>query len=121
MNFSVPHSTQNRGLSATSQAPRDLRDSKKFLEKRDVSPYLQIKSVPVEERVNPKEIRYALWIYPHAVRACGGQFTGDEAHQIAKATKGWDWQLDENNHLYCLSQLEALLDSIIKRSAGGKA
>jgi hypothetical protein len=87
----------------------------------EASPYLQIKSVPVDERVDPKEIRYALGIYPHAVRACGGQFTGDEAHQIAKATKGWDWQLDENNHPYCLSQLEALLDSIIKRSAGGKA
>jgi hypothetical protein len=85
------------------------------------SPYLQIKSVPVDERVDPKEIRYALWIYPYLVRACGGQFTGHEAHQIAKATKGWDWQLDENNRLYCLPQLEALIDSIIKRSAGGEA
>jgi len=120
MNFSVPHSTPNRGLSATSQAPRELGDSQKFLEKRDVSPYLQIKSIPVDERVDPKEIRYALGIYPHAVRACGGQFTGDEAHQIAKATKGWDWVLDENNRPYCLPQLEALIDSIIKRSAGGE-
>jgi hypothetical protein len=85
------------------------------------SPYLQIKSVPVDERVDPKEIRYALWIYPHLVRACGGQFTAEEAHEIAKATKGWDWQLDENNRLYCLPQLEALIDSIIKCSPGGEA
>jgi len=37
MNISVPHSTSNRGLSATSQAPSELGDSKKFLEKRDAS------------------------------------------------------------------------------------
>jgi len=144
MNFSVPHSTPNQGLSATSQATRELGDSQKFLDNRDASrlsrqpkqlnlwespqkpaaeasPYLQIKSVPVRERVNPKEIRYTLWIYPHAVRACGGQFTGHEAHQIAKATKGWNWLLDENNRLYCLPQLEALINSIIKRSVGGEA
>jgi hypothetical protein len=37
MNFSVPHSTPNQGLSATSQATRELGDSQKFLEKRDAS------------------------------------------------------------------------------------
>jgi transposase-like protein len=37
MNFSVPHSTPNRGLSATSQATRELRDSQEFLDNRDAS------------------------------------------------------------------------------------
>jgi hypothetical protein len=37
MNISVPHSTSNRGLSATSQAPRELEGSQKFLEIRDTS------------------------------------------------------------------------------------
>jgi hypothetical protein len=37
MNISVPHSTSNRGLSATSQAPQELEDSQKFLDKRDAS------------------------------------------------------------------------------------
>ncbi len=102
---------------------RQIRDASRLSQKpaAEASHYLQIKSVPVRERVNPKEIRYALWIYPHGVRACGGQFTGHEAHQIAKATKGWDWALDENNRLYCLPQLEALIDSIIKRSQGVRA
>ena len=144
MSFAYGDSTPNQGLSATRQATRELGVSQEFLEKRDASrlsrkakqltlwkpqqkpaaeasPYLQIKSVPVKERVNPKEIRYELWVYPHIVRVCGGQFTGQEAHQIAKATKGWDWALDENNRPYYLPQLEALIDSIIKRSAGGKA
>lgn len=86
----------------------------------DASPYLQIKSVSVEERVNPKEICYALWIYPHAVRACGGQYSADEAHKICQAVKGWDWVLDEkNNHPYCLPQLEELINSITKQSVGG--
>jgi hypothetical protein len=87
----------------------------------EASPHLQIKSVAACERIDPKEIRYALWIYPHAVRACGGQYSADEAHKICKAVKGWDWVLDENNRPYCLPQLEALIDSIIKRSAGGEA
>ena len=144
MNISVPHSTPNQGLSATSQATQELGDYKKFLDKRDASllspkskqlklwespqspvaeasSYLQIKSVPVKERVNPKEIRYALWIYPHAVRACGGQYSADEAHKICQAVKGWDWGLDENNRPYCLPQLEALINSIIKRSVGGES
>jgi len=37
MNFSVPHSTPNRGLSATRQATRELGVSQEFLEKRDAS------------------------------------------------------------------------------------
>jgi hypothetical protein len=87
----------------------------------ETAPYLQIRSIAVEERVNPKEIRDALWIYPHAVRACGGQYSADEAHKICRAVKSWDWVLDENNRPYCLPQLEALIDSIIKRSVGGVA
>jgi len=83
----------------------------------EASPYLQIQSVPVKERVDPKEIRYELWIYPHAVRACGGQYSADEAHKIYGAVKKWDWKLGENNRLYCLTQLEAVIDSIIKSSS----
>lgn len=33
----------------------------------------------------------------------------------------WDWEMDENNRPNCLAQLEGLLDSVIKRSAGGEA
>ncbi len=87
----------------------------------EAAPYLQIASVPIRERISPREPRYILVILPQKIRAIAGQFTGHEAHQIAKATKGWDWQLDENNRLYCLPQLEALIDSIIKQSAGGEA
>jgi hypothetical protein len=37
MNIFVPHSTPNQGLSATSQAARELGDFQKNLEKRDAS------------------------------------------------------------------------------------
>jgi len=37
MNISVPHSTPNQGLSATSQAPQELGNSQKFFNKRDAS------------------------------------------------------------------------------------
>ena len=86
------------------------------------SPYLQIASVPIAERINPKENRYILLILPQRIRATPGQYTGDEAHQIAKATKGWDWSLDKNGRLRCLTRLEAVLDVICQRSfkEGGK-
>ncbi len=54
MNFSVPHSTPNQGLSATSQATRELGDSKRFLEKRDAS------------RLSPKLKQLALWESPQS-------------------------------------------------------
>jgi hypothetical protein len=47
MNISVPHSTPNRGLSATSQATRELWDSQGFLDNRDAS------------RLSPKQLN--LW------------------------------------------------------------
>jgi hypothetical protein len=81
------------------------------------SPHLQIASVPVNERIDPKEVRYVLIILPHGIRACGGQFTGDEAYEIARLVKGWDWTLDPNGRPYCLAQLEALLNRICKRSS----
>lgn len=112
----------NCDASRFSQQPKQLNLWKAQRKpEAEASPYLQIKSVPVEERVNPKEIRYALWIYPHAVRACGGQYSADEVHRICQAVKSWDWELDENNHPYCLPQLEELINSIIKRSVGGEA
>jgi hypothetical protein len=50
MNISIHHSTPNRGLSATSQAPRELGDSQKFLEKCDASRLSQ--TSPVQGREN---------------------------------------------------------------------
>lgn len=92
-------------------------------QKPETTPYLQIASIPVDERVNPFEHRYCLVILPYGVRACGGQFTADEAHQIAQAMKQWDWSLDEAGRLRCLPALEGLVDSICKRSSqkGGEA
>jgi hypothetical protein len=83
----------------------------------DAAPYLQIQSVPVGERVDPRQPTYKLVILPYSTRAAGGQFTADEAHEIAKATKEWDWRLDGDQRPKCQPRLEALLDSIIKRSA----
>lgn len=79
------------------------------------TPYLQIASAPLAERVNQKENRYILLIQPQGIRACGGQYTADEVYVIAQSTKGWDWSLNENNRPYCLPRLEALLDAIINR------
>jgi hypothetical protein len=89
----------------------------------ETAPFLQIASVPVAERVVLTEHRYVLLIQPLGIRACGGQYSAEEAHQIAKATKGWDWSLDKNGRLRCLTRLEGLLDSICKRSSqkGGEA
>ena len=134
MNFSVHHSTPKDCLVATNQARRELGDSRKNLKPRQLSlwhpiqqpgqkPFLQIASVPLQERVNPKEHRYCLIIQPIGVRACGGQFTSDEAYRIGKATKRWDWSLDAFNRPRCLPDLEALIDDICKQSAanGGEA
>jgi hypothetical protein len=87
------------------------------------SPYLQIASVPIAERIDPKQNRYVLLILPQRVRAAGAQLTADEAHEVALTTKGWDWSLDKNGRLRCLARLEALLDSICQRSfkEGGEA
>jgi hypothetical protein len=92
-------------------------EDKLLLSLFEATTYLQIVSVPVEQRVNPKQNSYILLIQPHGVRAAGGQYTADEAHEIAKSTRGWDWSLDENQRPKCLPQLERLLDQICKRSA----
>ncbi len=89
------------------------------------TPYLQIQSVPISQRVDPERNSYILVIQPVGVRAAGGQYTADEAHEIADATHGWDWRLDENRRPKCFPRLEALLNVICKRSAkadeGGEA
>lgn len=82
--------------------------------------YLQIAPVPPQERISPQENRYILLIQPQGIRACGGQFTADEAHQIANTTKGWDWGLDRERRPLCQPALERLLDSIIKQSSQGR-
>jgi hypothetical protein len=119
-----PHKQSRQFSQARNEARSPLRAKKLDLwdqAEKEKLPYLQIQSVPVKKRVNAKEIRYELWIYPHAVRACGGQFTGHEAHKICQAVKGWDWVLDENNRPHCLPELEALIDNIVERSVGGEA
>lgn len=82
-------------------------------------PYLQIQSVPLTERVDPTRHSYVLVVQPVGVRACGGQYSASEAHEIAKLTKGWDWTLDPDDKPRCLPRLEALLDRICKRSSLG--
>lgn len=85
-------------------------------EKKAPKSSLQITSVPVAERIDPKENRYILLLQPQGIRAAAGQFTANEAHQIAKAVKNWDWTLDADNRPRCLPALEALLNTIVKRS-----
>lgn len=85
-------------------------------EKKEAKCKLQIVLVPVAERVDPKQSRYALVILPQNVRAAAGQYTAAEAHEIARLTRGWDWSLDANNQPQCLPALEALLNTIVKRS-----
>jgi hypothetical protein len=86
------------------------------------SQYLQIASAPLAERIDPKENRYILLILPERVRATAGQYSANEAFEIARLTKGWNWSLDENGRLRCLARLEELLDAICKRSfEGGEA
>lgn len=126
--ISVLHSTPIRCKNAT---PCTGRTSEEFtqlsiwhpIHSPEQKPFLQIESVPRQERVNPKEHRYCLIIQPIGVRACGGQFTSDEAYRIGKATKRWDWSLDAFNRPRCLPDLEALIDDICKQSAanGGEA
>jgi hypothetical protein len=88
-------------------------------EKKEPKSQLQILSVPVAERIDPKQNRYILLVQPHGVRAAAGQYTATEAHEIAKLTKNWDWSLDGNNRPQCLSALEVLLTSVIKKSNQG--
>ena len=113
------HSTSNRCSNAT---PPTGRTSEEFIQLNiwhpiqspEQKPFLQIESVPLQDRVNPKENRYALWIYPQGIRACGGQFTAEEAHEISKSTRGWDCS---NSQV----ALERLADGICKRSSVKKA
>lgn len=94
------------------------RQNKEFIP-HEGTPYLQIQGVPITQRVDPERISYVLVVQPVGVRACGGQFTADEAYEIAKLTKGWDWRLDPDDKPRCLGRLEALLERICKRSSLG--
>jgi hypothetical protein len=82
-------------------------------------PYLQIQGVPIPERVDPARLSYILVIQPIGVRACGGQYSAEEAHEIARLTKSWDWRPDSDGRPRCLGRLEVLLDGICKRSGLG--
>jgi hypothetical protein len=54
MSFVDNDSTPNQGLSATSQATRELGDSQKFLDKRDAS------------RLSPKSKQLSIWESPQS-------------------------------------------------------
>lgn len=110
--------TSHQGMDATSilRGRTNRRKKKQLLEPSEIRPCLQIESVPEGERVDPKQNSYVLVVQPHNIRACGGQYTADEAYQIAKATRNWDFSLDENQRPRCLPQLVRLLDGIIKRT-----
>lgn len=98
------------------------RERLKSLSISDPPPYLQIQSVPVAERVDPERNSYILVLQPVGIRAAAGQYAPAEADEIARATRGWDWSLDENQRPVSLPALERLLDGICKRSAkGGEA
>ena len=83
----------------------------------DTAPYLQIESTPLKERIDPSRHTYILIILPQGVRAAGGEYSAEEAYEIAQATKGWDWSLNSEGRPVCLGRLEALLDNIIRRLA----
>ena len=113
------HYTANRCNEATSHTGRKSEDFVQLciwhpIQSPEQKPFLQSESVPLQDRVNPKEIRYALWIYPQGIRACGGQFTAEEAHEISKSTRGWDCS---NSQV----ALERLATGICKRSSVKKA
>jgi hypothetical protein len=115
-----PEIKQNQAFQRFAKGQSKLKTEQLELEllgsQEVVSPYLQVTSVPLAERIDPKENRYMLLILPAGVRAAGAQLTADEAHEVAKATKGWNWSLDKNGRLRCLARLEGLLDSICKPS-----
>jgi len=137
--FAVSPRSESSAISdrtSDSQNPRQKAKSKRrrsesfsISQKRDhthselkVTPYLEIQSIEIPERVDPERDSYILVIQPVGVRAAGGQYTADEAHEIARAMQGWDWRPDWDGDPKCLPRLEALLDRICKKSArGGEA
>lgn len=115
--YSKPeYNQENRSHSHPAKNRQKFSDQRTVRSHLDPSPYLQIQSVPIAERINPREPHYTLMISPQGVRACAGQFSAQEAHTIAKLTRGWNWVFDENGRLRCLPALEALLDDICNRS-----
>jgi hypothetical protein len=115
LNATLPH-RQNEKLKLNATLP--LPQKEKFIP-HEGTLYLQIQSVQIPERVDPERNSYVLVVQPVGVRACGGQFTADEAYEIARLTKGWDWRLDPDDKPRCLGRLEALLERICKRSSLG--
>ncbi|HEY9615102.1 hypothetical protein [Allocoleopsis sp.] len=83
----------------------------------DPPPYLQIQSVPIDQRVDPERNSYILLIQPIGIRAAAGQYSTAETDEVTQATRGWDWRLDENQRPKCLGRLVELLERICKKSA----
>lgn len=106
----LPIAAKRRSALTRSQSERREKNFKE-----ESTSYLQIQSVPITQRVDPERNSYVLVVQPVGVRACGGQYSADEAHKIAKATCGWDWTLDSDGRPRCLPRLEVLLDRICKR------
>ena len=111
------------GASCHNSPPQINKSVRRSPQQQEQKFFLQIKSVPVKERVNLKENRYILVIQPIGIRACSGQFTADEVYNLSQAIKGWDWSLDAANRPYCLPELESLIDEICLQSSvdGGAA
>lgn len=101
------------------QQKRRKKPRSESLSISDSPPYLQIVSVPIDQRVDPERNSYILVIQPVDVRAAGGQWSAEEAYQILKVTRRWDFSLDEDGKPKCLEEFEALLDSICNK--GGAA
>lgn len=105
------------------QNPRQKEKSKRrrseLFSISEGTPYLQIVSVPIEQRVHPKRNSYILVVQPFGVRAAAGQYSAEEASEIARVTKGWDFSLDEDGKPKCLPRLVALLERICNK--GGAA
>lgn len=122
------------GTDATSSLPLGTRQRKSYKKKDSLTaqkrrkkprseslstsnppPYLQIVSVPIDQRVDPERNSYILLIQPVGIRAAGGQWSAEEAHEIARVTRGWDFSPGEDGDPQCLGKLEALLDRICKK------
>lgn len=78
-------------------------------------PYpLQIISIPRDERINPDFI-CGLIHYESGLKI-PGQFTYEEAQEILKTTRHWDFSLDRDKIPKCKERLLGLLEGVCSKS-----
>ena len=88
------------------------------IEKKDPPPYpLQIKAIPVRERIIPD--RYCKLVHLESGLSIPGQFTYPEASEILKITRYWDFSLDQNRIPRCVERLRSLLENVCARDSKG--